>query len=152
LLFQECSRYWNTGGNGVPNVKILVVEDESTMASELVHRLRTLGYTASETATSGEEALKKASENPFDLVLMDIRLKGDMDCLRTAREIRASFDIPVVYLADYIDDNTLLQAKVTEPCEYILKAFIEQELHMNIEAALYKHKMSVLRKFMAEGG
>jgi CheY-like chemotaxis protein len=132
-------------------VKILVVEDERTLAADVINRLRTLGYTSSDTAFSGEEALKKASENPPDLVLMDIQLKGEMDSLRTAREIQDCFDIPVVYLADYIDDSTLLQAKVTEPYEYILKPFIETELHMNIEAALYKHKMAVLRRFIANG-
>jgi two-component system, response regulator PdtaR len=129
-------------------VKILVVEDERTMAADVINRLRTLGYTSSETAFSGEEALIKASENPPDLVLVDIQLKGEMDSLRTAREIQDGFDIPVVYLADYIDNSTLLQAKVTEPYEYILKPFIESELRMNIEAALYKHKMAVLRRFV----
>ena len=130
-------------------VKILVVEDERTMAADVIDRLRILGYTSSDTAFSGEEALKKASENPPDLVLMDIQLKGEMDSLRTAREIQDCFDIFVVYLADYIDDSTLLQAKITEPYEYILKPFMERELHMSIETALYKHKMGVLRRFIA---
>ena len=121
------------------------------MAAELVDRLRTLGYTSSETAYSGEEALRKASENHPDLVLMNVQLNGGMDSLQVAREIRDCLDIPVVYVADYIDDDTLLQANVSEPYEYILKPFMERELRISIEAALYKHKMGVLRRFIANG-
>ncbi len=130
-------------------VKILVVEDERTMAADLIERLRALGYTSSETVASGEEAIKKASESPPDLVLMDIRLKGKMDSLKTAKEMQDCFDIPVVYLADCIDDGTLLEAEVKEPCEYILKPFMEKELKMSIEATLYKHKMGILRRYFA---
>jgi len=133
------------------NIKILVVENERTRAKDITNWLKALGYTTSETASSGEEAIRKASKNPPDLVLMDTQLKGEMDSLKTAQEIRDCFDVPVVYLADYIDDNTLLQAKVTEPFEYILKPFMEKELHKSIETAIYKHKMAIVRRLIVEG-
>jgi len=133
------------------NVKILVVENERRMAADLVSRLRTLGYPSSDMASSGEEALKKASESRPDLVLVDTQLKGGMGSLRTAKEIQDCFDIPVVYLADYIDDSTLLEAEVTEPFEYVLKPFMERELHKSIETVLYKHKMGTLRRVFGNG-
>jgi PAS domain S-box-containing protein len=76
-----------------------------------------------------------------DLVLMDIRLKGDMDGVEAAEEICTRFDIPVIYLTAYADENTLQRAKVTEPYGYILKPFEERELRTNIEMALYKYEM-----------
>ena len=121
--------------------QILVVEDEGIVAMDVRNRLNGLGYAVSVVVSSGEEAFKKAGEVHPDLVLMDIRLKGDMDGIEAAEQIRARFDVPVVYLTAYADDNTLQRAKVTEPFGYLLKPFEERELHTAIEIALYKHKI-----------
>ena len=95
--------------------KILVVEDEGIVAMHLKNRLKSLGYAVSAVVFSGEEAIKKAAETHPDLVLMDIRLKGEMDGIEAAEQIRVRFNIPVVYLTAYTDDETLQRAKVTEP-------------------------------------
>jgi diguanylate cyclase (GGDEF)-like protein/PAS domain S-box-containing protein len=122
-------------------VQILVVEDDSIVVMELRYRLQNLGYAVSGVASFGEEAIEKATEMRPDLVLMDIRLKGAMNGVRAAEEIRARFDIPVVYLTAYADEATLQRAKLTEPYGYIIKPFEERELHTTIEVALYKHEM-----------
>jgi diguanylate cyclase (GGDEF)-like protein/PAS domain S-box-containing protein len=121
--------------------QILVVEDENIVAKDIEHRLKALGYHVSALASSGEDALKRAQETSPDLVLMDIRLKGAMDGVETAEELRRRFNIPVVYLTAYADADTLQRAKVTEPFGYILKPFEERELYTCIEVALYKHQM-----------
>ena len=59
--------------------KILIVEDESTIASDLTELLTEMGYAVTGTAFSGEQAIEKAANQKPDLVLMDIRLRGDMD-------------------------------------------------------------------------
>jgi len=120
---------------------ILVVEDENIVAKDIEHRLKALGYNVSALASSGEEALQKARDACPDLVLMDIRLKGAMDGVDTAEELRRQFNVPVVYLTAYADANTLQRAKVTQPFGYILKPFEERELYTCIEVALYKHQM-----------
>ncbi len=121
--------------------RILIVEDEGIVAEEIRIRLKNQGYAVPGIASSGREAIKAVTEMRPDLVLMDIKLKGDMDGIDTTTEIRASFDIPVIYLTAYADENTLQRAKITEPFGYILKPFEERELHTAIEMALYKHKM-----------
>ena len=95
--------------------KILVVENEGIVAMHLKNMLKSLGYAVSAVVFSGEEAIKKAAETHPDLVLMDIRLKGEMDGIEAAEQIRVRFNIPVVYLTAYTDDETLQRAKVTEP-------------------------------------
>ena len=82
-----------------------------------------------------------AADNRPDLVLMDIRLKGEMDGVETAAEMRRRFNVPVVYLTAYADNHTLQRAKVTQPFGYIHKPFEERELYTCIEMALYKHQM-----------
>ncbi|WP_455392106.1 response regulator, partial [[Eubacterium] cellulosolvens] len=121
--------------------KILVVEDEYIVAKDIQNTLESLGYSVPAIASSGKDAIKKVNKLQPDLVLMDIVLKGSIDGVETADEIRAKFDIPVVYLTAYADENTLRRAKLTEPYGYLIKPFQERELHSTIEMALYKQLM-----------
>jgi signal transduction histidine kinase len=121
--------------------KILVVEDETILAKDIQICLRKLGYTVSGIASSGEEAIQKVSEDCPDLILMDIKIKGDIDGIETAKHIKESFSIPVVYLTAHADDPTLARAKITEPYGYILKPFEDRDLHIGIEIAFYKYQM-----------
>jgi len=125
----------------MPGTEILVVEDEYIVAKDIQNTLTNLGYSVPAIASSGEEAIKTIDEHSPDLVLMDIVLKGKMDGVETADKIRLKFNIPVVYLTAYADDNTLQRAKVTEPYGYLIKPFQERELHSTIEMALYRQKM-----------
>jgi|Deesub1362A_J573_1020465.scaffolds.fasta_scaffold00013_17 diguanylate cyclase (GGDEF)-like protein/PAS domain S-box-containing protein len=122
-------------------VRILIVEDEGIVAKDIQNRLKKLGYSVAGIVASGEDAVKKAEETRPDLVLMDIKLKGEMNGIGAAEQIRKKFDIPVIYLTAYADEDTIERAKVTEPFGYMLKPFEERELRSNIEMALYKHKM-----------
>ncbi len=121
--------------------KIVIVEDEGIEAMDIQHRLISLGYASPEMVFSGEEAIRKTEEIRPDLVLMDIMLPGEIDGVAAAEQIRARFDIPVVYLTAYADEATLQRAKITEPYGYIVKPFKERELHITIDMALYKHRI-----------
>lgn len=119
----------------------MIVEDERIVAEDIKESLQTQGYTVTSVARSGKMAIKMVEENMPDLVLMDIVLKDKMDGIETASQIRSRFNIPVVYLTAYSDENILERAKTTEPFGYIIKPFREKELQINIEMALYKHKI-----------
>ncbi|MBD2211824.1 response regulator [Nostoc linckia FACHB-104] len=123
------------------NANILIVEDEAIVAKDLRNRLTRFGYTVPGVASSGQEAINKALELSPDLVLMDIKLKGQMDGIQAADEIHKHLDIPIIYLTAYADDNTLERAKITDPFGYLLKPFKERELQTNIEIALTKHQL-----------
>ena len=72
---------------------------------------------------------------------MDIMLEGEMDGTEAAEQIRSQFNIPVVYLTAYADEDIVERAKATEPFGYVIKPFEDRELNTAIEIALYKHKM-----------
>ena len=78
--------------------RILVVEDEGIVAMDLETRLISLGHDVTAVVSSGEEAVAKAIETSPDLVLMDIMLKGQMDGVEAALQIRDHLNIPVIYL------------------------------------------------------
>jgi signal transduction histidine kinase len=120
--------------------KLLVVEDEEIVAFDIENTLKDLGYEVPAVVGSKQEAIAAAAKIRPDLVLMDIMLKGSMDGIDAAREIRNRFNIPVVYLTAYADISTLQQAKITEPFGYILKPFEEKELQTAIEIALSRHQ------------
>lgn len=122
-------------------VTILVVEDEAVVAMDIEASLRGMGYQVAGIAATGAEAISKAREYQPDLVLMDIRLRGEMDGIEAARQIRAQAAIPIVYLTAFADEEMIARAKLTEPFGYILKPFQERELRSNIEMALYKQTM-----------
>src|SRR3984957_4328689 len=124
-----------------PAARILVVEDERIVARSLRKQLTTLGYEVIGSLPSGEEAIQQAGEIRPDLVLMDINLEGAMDGVEAAATIRKQFQLPVVYLTAYSNKEILGRAKTTEPFGYILKPYLERELHVVIETALYKHRM-----------
>ncbi|PCC70430.1 PAS domain S-box-containing protein [Nannocystis exedens] len=124
-----------------PRTRILVVEDESVVALDIQSQLEKLEYHVIGTAASGEEAICRASEGRPDLVLMDIRLKGALDGIAAASEIRTRLNIPVIYLTAYSDEETLDRARVTEPFGYLLKPFDQRELQVVIEMALYRHRI-----------
>ncbi|MFH1942838.1 MAG: PAS domain S-box protein, partial [bacterium] len=124
-----------------PDVKILVVEDERIVAMEVCELLRSMGYEVIATVPSGEEAILEVERVRPDLVLMDIQLKGAIDGIGAAEQIRSCSDIPVIYMTAYADQNTLQRAKITDPFGYLLKPFNEKELHTTIEMALNKSKI-----------
>ena len=127
--------------------KIFVVEDESIVSLEIQSRLKSLGYAISGAAASGDEAIRKVIDLKPDLILMDIRIKGDMDGIETAAEIKKIYDIPIIFLTAYADPVTIQRAKITDPFGYIIKPFEERELHISIEIALYKdHSQKLLRE------
>jgi PAS domain S-box-containing protein len=104
--------------------------------------LKRLGYNVVGMAATGEEAVGEIARTHPDLVLMDIRLQGDMDGIQTAEHVMVHHDIPVTYLTAYADETTLERAKVTLPYGYILKPFEERDLRTTIELALYKYRMN----------
>lgn len=118
------------------NTKILIVEDESIIAMDIQYTLENLGYRVSAVVASGEESIEKASQMRPDLVLMDIKLSGNIDGITAAEEIYDQFQIPVVYLTAYGDEKILEKAKRMKNFGYINKPFEERTLQSAIEQIL----------------
>jgi len=122
-------------------IHILVVEDEGVTALDTGEQLESLGYAVTTAVFSGRDAVRRVEALRPDLVLMDIRLKGRMDGIEAAQEIRDRFHVPVIYATAYADEATVQRAKQTEPSGYLLKPFDARELRTAIEVALYRHRM-----------
>ncbi len=125
---------------------ILIVEDEAIIASVISGALKKFDYAVVDILNSGEAAVAAALQKKPDLILMDIRLQGELDGIAAAEQIQKQLDIPIIYLTAYADEPTLERAKKTRPYGYIPKPFQEIELKTTIEMALYKHEFEVKLK------
>jgi diguanylate cyclase len=119
---------------------VLIVEDELVVAENIAQNLSKQGYVAVDIVDSGEEAIAQACRTRPDIILMDIRLQGDMDGISAATAIQQQLDLPIIYMTAYADDATLNRAKQTAPYGYLVKPFRPYDLKTSIEIALQKHR------------
>ncbi len=114
-------------------VKILIVEDEMVIAANISLQLSDLGYEVTGILPRGEEALPQIRIDKPDIILLDIRLKGELDGIQTAQEIQKYFRIPIIYLTANSDDAHFNRAKETHPYGFISKPFKKLDLQRAIE-------------------
>ncbi len=120
---------------------IAIVEDEYIVALDIKSFLVRSGYSIAGMYPSGEDLLESFPRLRPDLILMDIKLRGQLDGVETARLVHERYRTPVVLLTAFADDETIARAKITQPFGYIIKPFEERELKISIEIALYRAMM-----------
>ena len=120
---------------------ILIVEDEAIVALELRLQLQDLGYAVAGVAASGEEAIAAVAQSVPQLILMDVRLQGQIDGIAAAESIRVLHDVPLIFLTSYSDDDTVQRAARTGAYGYLTKPYQIRELRAGIEVALTKSRM-----------
>ncbi len=122
------------------HTNLLIVQNEPQIASSLQHRLNQAGYHVSAIATAATESLHYASQNPPDIVLIDMQLKSDLDGVETATELWANFGIPIVYVTDETDTDSWQRARTTQSYGILFKPLNEGDLLTTISNALLQHQ------------
>lgn len=121
--------------------RVVIVEDESIVALDIKTQLEREGYVVPGIFATGEEAITALPGLRCDLVLLDIRLRGEMDGVETADVVKSKFHLPVILLTAFGDEQTLQRAKLAQPFAFILKPFDDKELRNAIVISLYRHNM-----------
>ncbi len=122
----------------MPVARILVVEDDAITAHDIQLTLEKLGYSVAAITDNGIDAVSIAEQLKPDLVLMDIRLKGDMDGIDAAKKITLTNKIPIVYLSAHHEDETVERSKSTSPYGYLLKPLNDRDLNACLRLALFR--------------
>lgn len=125
-------------------VNILVIEDEAILAMALSDQLEDDGYCVVGVASNGRKALDLFQNNPVDLILCDITIKGEWDGIDTIRHLYTIRQAPVIYLTAIADRATIQRAKETLPAAYITKPFDTNQLRLAIEMAINNFSVRVL--------
>ncbi len=132
----------------IKKAKILIVEDEAIVVEHIEVTLKSFGYEIAGRTNTGEEAIQIAQKNSPDLILMDIRLRGELDGIEAAKQITTLSDIPVVFLTAFADDQLVERARTVLPYGYIVKPIQKGTLKATIEMALYMAKIAGERQFI----
>ena len=120
----------------MPELKILIVEDEAIVAKELAARLKMLGYVIAGITDNYNDSVEMIKEVKPDLILIDIQLHGELDGVELAKHTKENYDIPFIYLTSQADPATVGRAKETNPAAYLLKPYNERELQISIDLAI----------------
>lgn len=119
------------------NPRILIVEDEPFIAENLQEMLGIFDYEDTEIANSASQAIKCIKASKPELVLLDVKIKGDQDGIELGEIIKEQFSIPFVYITSYSDKETIDRAKKTQPLGFIVKPFTKDDVYAAIEVALF---------------
>ena len=122
-------------------MSILIVEDEAVIALDLEALLRGWGYEVIGIAASAERALELAEAREPDLVLLDIRLRGEMDGVDVGGVLQARWGVPLIFLTAYADSPTLKRAGVLKPVGYLLKPIDQPLLAATLELASHRRQL-----------
>jgi chemotaxis response regulator CheB len=133
-LADLCTRPANEVRTARP--RILIVEDESVVATSLQRSLMRMAYDVIDWVPTGEAAIELAQRERPDLVLMDLHLAGALSGIDSARWIWERLQIPIVYCTAHTDMETLGAVQTTENYGYVAKPFHAGAVRAAIELAL----------------
>jgi CheY-like chemotaxis protein len=106
-------------------VKVLVVEDEYITAKLIAEYLEKNNYSIVGIAVSIDEALDYLKKE-IHLIILDINLNEERDGIWLANHINCNYNIPFVFLTAYSDRVTISKAIETDPYNYLIKLFKNQ--------------------------
>jgi DNA-binding LytR/AlgR family response regulator len=121
-------------------IKVLIVEDELIISEEISEILKKYGISVVGQADNADDALALIHTEHPDIILMDIHIKGKLDGITLAHEIKKIAPIAIIFLTSYMDDGYLTRAKQVMPSAYLVKPFKEQDIISAIEISANNFK------------
>lgn len=118
--------------------KILILEDEFSIAMDIEMRLQKMDYEVIGIAHSYNDALPLLLEEDPDICLLDINLNSEKSGIDLGKLILEKFNVPIIFITAYTDEKTFADASEANPMGFITKPFKDADLRNNIELALTK--------------
>ena len=114
-------------------LNVLVVEDEAISAMAISDMLEDAGCRVRGVVHSGEDSIAMAARTGLDFVVMDIRLKGEMNGIEAAARLRERFDLPIVFTSAYSADELKQRKALRERVHFLDKPVTEAALQDIVE-------------------
>lgn len=121
------------------NKKILIVEDDILVASDIKQIVQSKGYIVTGIANNANKAYDLFINNVPDLILCDVNLRTKRTGIDFVAKARKTVFVPVVYITAYSDEKTLSKAVATSPESYLIKPFTKIQLLTSVNFALQKN-------------
>lgn len=107
--------------------RILGVEDEPIVGLSLKCHLQSLGFSVT-VVSSGSDALAEVAKELPHFMLMDIRIKGEIDGVETAKLIRMRHEIPFAFVTAYSDEAYREKIATSGACAVLEKPYTQTQL------------------------
>jgi CheY-like chemotaxis protein len=121
-------------------LKLLLVEDEVLIAMLIERHLESLGYQVCEHVATGQAAIDSVAAQQPDIIFIDIRLPGGMDGVQAAQEIRARYDVPIIFMTGYSTPEILDRTQAVNPAAVLEKPLLPHQIEAAIELALQRKR------------
>ncbi len=118
-------------------LRILIVEDDLLLATELEEQLLEFGYSITDNVANSKNALLSFRRRLPDLVLCDIQLKGsELDGIELVGEFNKISKVPIVFLSALGDQGTVTRAREVNPAYYLVKPCNAAQLRVALDFAI----------------
>ncbi|MEN9715927.1 MAG: Response regulator MprA [Actinomycetota bacterium] len=124
----------NIASNGKPKPRILIVDDEVGLATEISVALRAAGY-STRVETEGLQAMKMIETTQPELVLLDIMLPG-MDGVSIGRKAISQYNVPVIFMTALDSLENKVEGLNLGADDYVTKPILIGELLLRVRAVL----------------
>lgn len=122
--------------------KILIVEDQDLIAENVAKILKDNNFEISARAKTAEEGELAIDQSRPDLILMDITLKGEVDGVQAAKNIKSKHNIPIIFLTAHKAGLNFNKAKKIGADGYLIKdTSLNEQLLLQIDFVLSRYKM-----------
>ena len=118
------------------DIKILICEDESIIAMDVRNIITRFGYSVVSIVKTARELLQVTSINRPDIIISDIKLKGEFTSLDALTEISSKYKIPVIFLSGLANAAEVTKNRSINPCYHISKPFVPKILKETIELCI----------------
>ncbi|MEV0975160.1 response regulator transcription factor [Microtetraspora glauca] len=119
---------------GTPAFRVLIVEDDPTVAEVVARYLKRDGHEVA-CVRDGAEALRRALADPPDLLVLDLMLPK-MDGLQVCRKLRERWPVPVIMLTALGEEIDRVVGLETGADDYVTKPFSPRELALRVQSVL----------------
>lgn len=116
---------------------ILLVEDDLIQLENMKSELTQKGYDVIGAFDNGEAAIECYQNQRADLAILDIAIAGKLDGVQTAEQLKAIEDLPIIFLSNLTDENTLKRSRSIQTSNYLLKPYTTAQMLVSIEQAIH---------------
>jgi DNA-binding LytR/AlgR family response regulator len=117
-------------------IRIIIIEDEFVIAEDIRTLLLDNDYAVLNVFDTAEKAYPFITKELPDIILVDIHLAGKMDGVKLVTKVKATVQLPVVYITANSDTGTYERAKATHPNAFLIKPFTAPNLLATIDLAI----------------
>lgn len=122
---------------------VLIIEDEAITQRYLKDILGQYNLNSIDCYDNAKEALAHIKTKNYDMILMDINIKGSMDGIQLSREILRTRTIPIIFITAHSDSETFQEVLELSPYGFIAKPFSSQDVEVALQLA---HKRFLAHK------